>query len=33
MRGLDPRIHLLHKKEMDCRVVWLEDALRAFARQ
>src|SRR5882762_11791999 len=38
MRGLDPRIHPLPKtcysgNEMDCRVRWREDALRAFARQ
>jgi hypothetical protein len=33
--GLDPAIHLLHKtltKMMDTRVIWREDALRAFAR-
>jgi hypothetical protein len=35
MRGLDPRIHLKKTlaKRMDCRVIWREDALRAFARQ
>src|ERR1700754_5163653 len=33
MRGLDPRTHLLHKKGMDCRVIRLDDARCAFARQ
>jgi hypothetical protein len=32
MPGLDPGIHHFSKK-MDCRIIWREDALRAFARQ
>jgi hypothetical protein len=37
MPGLDPGIHHSSKgffaREMDCRVIWREDALRALARQ
>jgi hypothetical protein len=34
MAGLDPAIHAwaTSKKDVDARVVWREDALRAFAR-
>jgi hypothetical protein len=34
MAGLDPAIHVLakSKKGVDARVIWREDALRAFAR-
>jgi hypothetical protein len=34
--GLDPGIHQSSQMpftKMDCRVIWLEDALRAFGRQ
>jgi hypothetical protein len=35
MAGLDPAIHALlpaQKEDVDARVTWREDALRAFAR-